>query len=202
VGSAAGAAVETAAGAAGTAAAEVAAEVAPATPGVGVGVPATGHHMGMQGGESNGDGLPPGPYTSRQAATATSTATPTPKPPHWGKMSTSAKSGGNSGNADPGSDPPLCPEGGGSSGNADPGSNPPLCSEDGSDRHKPRAQDYADQHRQRLTSFFRSVPPPLPSFTPPSCKMRWGVNWQSSCLVNRLLFRSRPHWGGREKALV
>jgi hypothetical protein len=54
-------------------------------------------------------------------------------------------------------------------------------------KKRPQAQYWADLHRQRPTSFFRPVPPPLPSFTHPSCKMRWGVkaNWQSSCLVNR-----------------
>jgi hypothetical protein len=29
--------------------------------------------------------------------------------------------------------------------------------------------------------------------------MCWGVNWQSSCLVNRFTFRSRPRWGGAGK---
>jgi hypothetical protein len=62
VGLAAGAAVGAAAGAvAGAAAAEVAADVPPATAGVGVGVPATGHQMDAHGGGNNGGGELPGP---------------------------------------------------------------------------------------------------------------------------------------------
>jgi hypothetical protein len=88
-------------------------------------------------------------------------------------------------------DPPLCSEDGGNSGDAGPGPDPPLCSEDGSD-----SDDTGYGHRILLTStststgkspplsFDLSLPPP-PSFAHSSCKMRWGVNWQSSCLINR-----------------
>jgi hypothetical protein len=44
-----------------------------------------------------------------------------------------SEDGGNSGDADPGSDPPTRSDDSGSSGDADTGSGPPLCSEDGSD---------------------------------------------------------------------
>jgi hypothetical protein len=68
--------------------------------------------------------------------------------------------GGNSGDADPGSDPPPCPEDGGNSSDVDPGSDPSPYSDGGG------SGGDMDPGSDPPLSFNPHTPPPLPLLTP------------------------------------
>jgi hypothetical protein len=60
-------------------------------------------------------------------------------------------------------------------------------------RPVPKRKQKAASPKQRNMSLHRKLPKRA------RCKMRWGMNWQSSCLVNRFTVQIAPPLGGAGK---